>query len=203
MGSLSRNAERTSAAQLAVSRHDGSGTDGYPRLSAEFNSGKECACFLPDYCLGGGCATGGQKGCVTCHKDPKVLLSKNTGPMTLTAVAASMWNHLSMKSMQHPAIAPGEMRELVGYYWAAQFFQGSGVVARGKKVFAAKRCVGCHAGGGAGPVLSAKAGTWNGITMRHGPTMMSQIEKEHIPWPVFKAGAMDDLIAFMNSAPGK
>ncbi len=42
--------------------------------------------------------------------------------MTLTAVAASIWNHLSMKSMQHPAIAPGEMRELVGYYWAAQFF---------------------------------------------------------------------------------
>jgi cytochrome c551/c552 len=148
-----------------------------------------------------------QKGCVSCHKDPKVLLSKNTGPMTLTAVAASMWNHLSMKGMQHPAIAPGEMRELVGYYWAAQFFQGSGVAARGKKVFAAKRCVGCHAGGGAGPVLSAKAGTWNGITMvsglwRHGPTMLSQMEKEHIPWPVFKVGEMDDLIAFMNSAPG-
>ncbi len=38
---------------------------------------------------------------------------------------------------------------------------------------------------------------------RHGPTMLSQMEKEHIPWPVFKAGEMDNLIAFMNSAPGK
>lgn len=153
-----------------------------------------------------------QKGCVSCHKDPKVSLSKSLTPLTLTAVAAAMWNHASMKvnqkDIQHPKIEPEEMRELVGYYWAAQFFQGTGVAARGKKVFTAKRCATCHAGGGAGPVLSAKAGTWNGITMvsglwRHGPTMLSRMEKDHIPWPVFKVGEMDDLIAFMNSAPGK
>ncbi len=72
--------------------------------------------------------------------------------------------------------APDEMRDLLGYLWAQQFFEDSGSAAAGKRVFAAKRCASCHEGAGTAPKL-AQAGKFNGANMvsalwRHGPSML-------------------------------
>jgi mono/diheme cytochrome c family protein len=115
-----------------------------------------------------------------------------------------MWNHASFLHLEPPRLDTGQMREVLSYYWANQFFESVGDVSRGRRMFAAKRCAECHAGSGPGPVLSDKAGTWNGITMvsalwRHGPAMLNEMNGKKIPWPVFKAGEMGDLIAYINT----
>ena len=108
--------------------------------------------------------------CVQCHNAQEI----KTADLTLTGVAASMWNHASFLHTEPPRLDVDEMREVLSYAWARQFFEASGDAGRGRRVFAAKRCGECHSGAGPGPALSAKAGTYNGITMmsalwRHGP----------------------------------
>jgi mono/diheme cytochrome c family protein len=119
-----------------------------------------------------------------------------------------MWNHASLLHAEPPRLDADEIREVLSEYWARQFFESSGDAARGDRLFAAKHCVECHSGAGPGPVLTAKAGTYNGMNMvsllwRHGPTMLEQMDQKHIGWPVFKVGEMADLIAWLNEGTRK
>jgi mono/diheme cytochrome c family protein len=143
------------------------------------------------------------KGCASCHKQSTAATS-----ITLTAVAAAMWNHATFLHMEPPRFTADEMRAVLGYYWAGQFFANTGDVSRGRRLFTQRRCTECHTGSGPGPVLSDKAGTWNGITVLsalwlHGPSMEDQMKQKNIPWPTFRAGEMADVIAFINSKGGK
>jgi cytochrome c2 len=139
-----------------------------------------------------------EKGCAACHKtgEPQARL-------TLTGVAAAMWNHASLLRAEPPHIDANEMRELLSYYWAKRFFDVPGDAAHGRRVYAAKKCATCHAGAGPGPMLSAKAGSYTAITMlsslwRHGPKMLAEMKEKKIAWPQFRAGEMEDLIAALN-----
>ncbi len=139
------------------------------------------------------------RGCATCH-DPSKIAAKES---TLTSIAASMWNHASFLHNKPPRFEGDEMRSVLGYYWAGQFFGVNGSAVRGKKVFEAKRCTECHAGAGPGPKLAEQAGTFNPIRMvsviwSHGPQMKNMMEQKNIPWPTFKAGEMADMLAFLN-----
>jgi cytochrome c2 len=139
------------------------------------------------------------KGCTGCHRSAQ----STGGTLTLTGIAASMWNHASFLHLEPPRLETPEMREVLSYYWAKQFFEAKGDPSRGRRLFAAKRCTDCHSGSGPGAVLAEKAGTWNGITMvsalwRHGPAMLNQMNAKKISWPVFKTGEMADLIAHLN-----
>jgi len=139
------------------------------------------------------------KGCASCHESKPLKHSKG-----LTDVAASMWNHAPMFDMQPPRLEGNEINEVLGQRWASQFYAGTGEPAKGRKIFAAKRCVECHGPSGPGPDLHARAGDWSGITMvsalwRHGPEMLAQAQARKIPWPVLRAGEMSDLIAFLNT----
>jgi mono/diheme cytochrome c family protein len=138
------------------------------------------------------------KGCLACHKS-----AIPAGNLTLTGVAAAMWNHASLLRSEPPRLDTSEMREVVSYYWAKPFFESSGNAAKGRRIFNAKRCVECHSGAGPGPVLADKAGTWNGITMvsalwRHGPAMLNEMQRRKIAWPAFRSGEMTDLIGYLN-----
>jgi len=138
------------------------------------------------------------KGCAACHH-----ASEPPARLTLTGVAAEMWNHASLLRAEPPRIDSGEMRELLSYYWARRFFDVPGDAAHGKRVYAAKHCASCHSGAGPGPSLAAKAGSFTAINMlsalwRHGPAMLSDMKLRNISWPVFKTGEMEDLIAALN-----
>lgn len=139
------------------------------------------------------------KGCIACHKSGQT----GNSALTLTGVAAAMWNHATFLHLEPPRFETAEMRAVLSYYWARPFFENSGDALRGRRIFASKRCNDCHSGSGPGPVLTDKAGTWNGITMvsalwRHGPAMLDEMNRKRIPWPAFRAGEMADLIAALN-----
>jgi cytochrome c551/c552 len=144
------------------------------------------------------------KGCVECHKNQ----SPASGNLTLTGVAAAMWNHATMLHAEPPHLSEDEMRDMLGSWWAKQFFQGTGDPSKGKKIFAAKHCGECHSGTGPGQNLTAMNGSYNAITTvsalwRHGPAMLDEMQKKHIAWPTFKGEEMANLIAWLNEGSKK
>jgi cytochrome c2 len=143
------------------------------------------------------------RGCAGCHPSVTELAARTEG-RTLTEVAAAMWNHepiMSRAGATPVRFAPDEMRDLLGYLWAQQFFQDAGAPSAGRRVFTSKQCASCHDAGKA-PKLSG--GGFNGASMvsalwRHGPSMLSQMQKERVQWPRFEGSQMADLIAYLNT----
>lgn len=144
------------------------------------------------------------KGCAACHRTGESAITWRLTGKTLTDIAARSWDH----GLRNPAatvhLEPGEMREIVSYVWAQQFFQSSGDAERGKRAFSAKHCASCHDEGLKGaPSLARNTRDASEVTMvsalwRHGPTMLALMSERKIPWPRFNAKEMSDLIAYLN-----
>jgi len=123
----------------------------------------------------------------------------------VTDIAAAMWNHEPRMAQSPPVLDTVEMREIVSYLWAGQFFEDSGRAAAGERLFAAKHCTACHNEASSGaPALPAAGRSFTGATMvsvlwRHGPRMMDQMNAKHIAWPRFDGSQMADVIAYLNS----
>jgi cytochrome c551/c552 len=142
------------------------------------------------------------KGCSVCHQSDSSLAARIKG-RTLTEIAAAMWNHAPRMPTQPAHFESGEMRDLLSYLWARQFFEDAGDARRGKRVFTAKRCVTCH--GGTSVDAPKLTGSFTGITMasalwHHGPKMLEKMQSQGVRWPRFDGREMSDLIAYLNSA---
>jgi mono/diheme cytochrome c family protein len=144
------------------------------------------------------------RGCADCHRgglDLSALLKEQS----LTQIAVDMWNHAP--SMKPIILTQDEMRQILGYIWARQYFRGEGSAARGKMVFEQKACASCHNDPSSGaPKLTRGKEGYSAITMisvlwGHGPRMLELMEQKKISWPRFTASQMADLIAHLNSLP--
>lgn len=143
------------------------------------------------------------KGCAGCHAGKGALGAKLKG-MTLNDIAVAMWNHAPKMPANAPQLSPDEMREVVSYLWAGQFFQDSGSGTAGEKVFNSKHCASCHAGSGAAPKLAGSGKTFTGADMisalwRHGPRMLDEMKAKGVAWPRFDDDDMANLVAYLNS----
>ena len=92
---------------------------------------------------GNGAALFESKGCAKCHVG-KLDLTGRLKNATLTDIAVDMWNHAPKMTPNPPVLDRDEMRQIVTFIWARQFFQHGGNSVRGKNVFTAKKCVTCH-----------------------------------------------------------
>ena len=144
------------------------------------------------------------KGCVTCHVG-KLTLVPLLKHKTLTEIAVEMWNHQPRMASLPPTLNEGEMRDLVSYLWAQEFFVDSGDPASGKRVFAVKHCTICHSDPSSGaPKLTGIQRSYSAVTMvsalwHHGPQMLQQMAAKNIQWPHLDGREMADLIAYLNS----
>ena len=144
------------------------------------------------------------KGCSGCHTG-KLALEGLLRNQTLTDIAADMWNHQPSMKQPPPALSQEEMRQIVGYIWARQYFRGNGNVERGHKVFAEKNCAACHNDPSSGaPKLGHGKDAYSDITLvsalwEHGPRMLDLMNQKKLAWPRFTAQQMSDLIAYLNS----
>jgi mono/diheme cytochrome c family protein len=143
------------------------------------------------------------KGCADCHTG-KLSLETLLKAQTLTQIAADMWDHeANMKNP--PTLSLDEMRQILSFIWAKQYFQGEGNAVRGKRVFAEKSCATCHNDpSSAAPSLAKGKGAYSDITMvsalwEHGPQMLDSMNQRKVAWPRFTAQQMADLIAYLNS----
>jgi mono/diheme cytochrome c family protein len=145
------------------------------------------------------------KGCAGCHQSGTALGVQIKGA-TMTEIAAQMWDHapkMQAAGAKPAQFLPGEMRELLSFLWARQFFQDSGDAARGARVFASKHCADCHTTGTA-PELTAGTAVFSGPAMvaalwHHGPAMLDEMKARGIQWPRLDTADMSGLIAYLNS----
>jgi mono/diheme cytochrome c family protein len=143
------------------------------------------------------------KGCASCHAG-KLALGPLLKGMTLTDIAVEMWNHEPKMAPNPPQLTADEMREIVSYLWAAQFFAGDGSASAGERVFRSKRCSACHNDPASGaPKLTGSGRAFTAATIvsalwRHGPRMLEQMKAKGIAWPRFDGPDMANLIAYLN-----
>jgi len=153
--------------------------------------------------------------CETCHSfgnahGKKIDLLDRRAPATVVGYVAAMWNHAPAMHTKGGSVArlqPGEMSDLIAFLFSQSYFFERGDVQRGRKVFEAKNCVGCHENRrkevGA-PDLTQSFEEYSPITMtaavfRHGPTMLQAMQQNGQTWPRFDGSEMTDLIAYLNS----
>ena len=121
-----------------------------------------------------------------------------------------MWNHapLMVKSAETAPdqIRAPEMRQILSFVWASQFFSPKGDAARGKHVFESKKCESCHNNSASGaPALTPAEwhvfGGADGVRFcwSHGPTMLERMKQQNIAWPRLSPSEMTNLIAYLNS----
>ena len=145
-----------------------------------------------------------QKGCAGCHTG-SLSLENRLGDSTLNDVAVALWNHAPKMQESHPELSLTEMRAILGYVWARQFFQTRGDAERGHKVFDGKKCAVCHNDPSSdAPALSKPAQPYSSIAMvavlwQHGPNMLHRMQEKHIAWPQLSPADMVNLIAYLNS----
>ena len=142
------------------------------------------------------------KGCAGCHTG-KLALESRLHNQTLTEIAVDMWNHQPNMKNPPPNLSAAEMRQILAYIWARQYFSGGGNAAAGKKVYTDKNCAACHDSGTAPKLAKGKDGQ-SQITMvaalwNHGPRMLEMMNQKKLAWPQFTAAQMSDLIAYLNS----
>jgi mono/diheme cytochrome c family protein len=144
------------------------------------------------------------KGCAGCHTGSMALETRLRN-QTITQIAVDMWNHQASMKQPSPQLTQEEMRELLSYLWARQYFRGDGNADRGKRVFSDKSCATCHNDPSSGaPTLAKGKDAYSDITMvsalwGHGPRMLELMNQKKIAWPRFTAQQMSDLIAYLNS----
>jgi mono/diheme cytochrome c family protein len=149
------------------------------------------------------------KDCQRCHSSGTAFAGIIRG-RTLTEIAAAMWNHGPIMAGQKapPAVfQPGEMGDLLSYLWARQFLEDGRDPVLGRRVFAARRCAGCHETGAA-PALPVAGHVYSAASMiaalwHHGPAMLDRMKSQGIAWPRLDAADMSGLIAYLNRSQKK
>ena len=156
-----------------------------------------------------GLALFNSKGCAACHTGKTPLTARLKGK-TLTDIAVEMWEHAPRMPADPAPLSLAEMRDIVSYLWADQFFEDAGSPTAGARVFAAKRCATCHneassnnASTGA-PKLTGVNRTFSAaaivsVLWHHGPQMLDQMKSKGIAWPRFEGSDMANLIAYLNA----
>lgn len=147
------------------------------------------------------------KGCAACHAD-RLELASQLKNKTLTDIAVEMWNHEPRMIPDPPQLSIEEMRDLVSYLWAGEFFRDSGSPSVGERLFTSKHCATCHNDASSGArVLTGTGQSFTGATMvsalwHHGPHMLDQMKGKGIAWPQFDAQEVSDVIAYLNAKNG-
>src|SRR5262245_1955538 len=168
-----------------------------------------------------------EKRCIVCHKyqgsggaiGPDLdHLVQFRSPI---AVASAMWNHgpqmaekMKENGIERPTFTADELRDLIAYLAPASGAQRNSVYAllgrpeAGRHLFAEKRCVECHAVGGAGgrigPDLVERgvrqspmefaATIWNKV-----PAMAEAMKSQAITVPQPSPAEMADIVAYLHS----
>lgn len=141
--------------------------------------------------------------CAVCHQGT-LTLEKRLANQTLTDVAAAMWNH-APAMMNGPLLGPTEMRRVVAYVWERQYMGPAGDVAKGRAVFAEKRCASCHEGPHAVAIARGERVLTPlkivSVVWVHGAPMLKESENGGATWPTLSPEDVADLVAYLNTQP--
>ncbi|HEU5319783.1 MAG TPA: c-type cytochrome [Methylomirabilota bacterium] len=171
----------------------------------------------------------GAKGCGGCHAvggrggtvGPPLDAFKRANSPVL--VVAAMWNHgpkmgeaMARTGTPRPTLDGKEMLDLIAYVVSAATPAGGdtqqvvpGTPARGRALFADKKCATCHAVGGKGPRIGPDLGSaghhvsltefaarmWN-----HAPAMTAKMKERKLEVPTLTGQDMADVLAYLYTS---
>ena len=161
--------------------------------------------------------------CIECHSFQGVggtaapdLGRRSAREYTPERLAAVMWNHapamwqtMVQKGIAIPALNQEEAADLYAYFYSVRYFERPGDAARGKAVFATKRCSQCHAlraGEPGGPAVSnwkavSDPIAWAREMWNHSQVMLQQMQHARISWPNLTAQELVDLLVYLQNLP--
>lgn len=164
-----------------------------------------------------------EQNCIVCHsvggrggKSAPDLGTRIGRGYTPSIMASLMWNHapvmwqaMEKQGIAQPRLSNADAANLFAYFWAGRFFDRPGDAGRGKQVFAAKGCAGCHAANapGIGPPITA----WNVISdpialsaamWNHMRAMHQAASSKSLRWPSLVPQEMSDVVVYIQTLPG-
>lgn len=161
-----------------------------------------------------------ERGCLRCHS-----IWGNGGTLgpdfaivgagrSMQQLAGLFWNHtprmietVRSRGFPWPTFTETQLADLISYVYYVKLFDEPGDAELGERWFNDKRCVQCHAVGGAGgqvgrsldgyaryiaPLMLAE-GMWN-----HGPAMQARQTARGVPIPTFVGREMADIQAYIR-----
>lgn len=164
-----------------------------------------------------------EQNCIVCHsingqggKSAPDLGKRIGRGYTPSTMASLMWNHapvmwqaMEKQGVARPELSNADAANLFAYFWADRFFDRPGDAGRGKQVFAAKGCAGCHAVStpGIGPPITAwdvisdpialSAAMWNHMSAMH-----QAARTKSLKWPSLTPREMTDVVVYVQTLPG-
>jgi cytochrome c2 len=124
-----------------------------------------------------------------------------------------MWTEMALDGRERPELTAQDVRDVYAFLYSVRYFEPSGDVERGRRVFAEKQCHRCHAlvrvdGGGIGPAVP----DWPSLTdpvlfleamWNHGAAMREETQADRIPWPALTVRELADLLAYVYNLPDR
>jgi mono/diheme cytochrome c family protein len=167
------------------------------------------------------------QGCVQCHAlngvgptiGPDLGLVADRG-FTPAALAATMWNHApdmwietKLRSVARPSMDEQQAADLFAFFYSLRFFEQPGDAARGKSLFASKKCADCH--GINEPLSVARTvkpvAEWTAATdplelietmWNHSAAMRDEMARRNIRLPQLTGQDLADLLVYTRRASG-
>jgi len=161
--------------------------------------------------------------CVSCHsingkggKSAPDLGKRSGRAFTPTGMAGLIWNHapqmwaaMESQKMARPKLTEEQSADLFAFFYSARFFEGPGDAARGKQLFAAKRCADCHglsSSPGAAPPVSAWESLSDPVALaqqmwNHSPQMKQALASKKIEWPRLTTQELTDILVYLQNLP--
>lgn len=162
--------------------------------------------------------------CIACHsvrgeggKSAPDLGRRVARDFTPQDMAALLWNHAPAmwtatagRGYRRPMLTEQQAADLFAYFYAARYMERPGDAARGKQLFAARRCAGCHGissdipGGGPAvakwpsldePIALANA-MWN-----HAAGMRRAAATRSIALPHLTSQELGDILVYLQNLP--
>lgn len=164
-----------------------------------------------------------EQNCVTCHRvngqggTSAPDLGKRTGrAYTPAEMAGLMWNHapamwtaIEQAGIARPKLTSDRAADLFAFFYAARYFEQRGDAGRGRQLFAAKGCNGCHAADGAsskGPAVSGWQSILDPIEFathlwNHGAAMRKAMAAQKVSWPALSGQDLTDMAVYVQNLP--
>ncbi len=162
--------------------------------------------------------------CIECHSFQTIggigapdLARRSAREYTPNRLAAVMWNHapamwraMAQKDIAVPALGEREAADLYAYFYSVRYFDRPGDAARGKALFASKRCGQCHALRVGQPTLGPAVESWQAVSdpvawaqqmWNHAEVMLRKMRQARISWPDLTAQQWVDLLVYLQNLP--
>lgn len=124
--------------------------------------------------------------------------------------APAMWSAAQKAGMAQPALTAQQAADLFAYFFAARYFERPGDAARGRKLFTARGCAGCHAVPDGGAAAGPSVEQWESIAdpielsrlmWNHAPAMRAAMGARKLPIPLLSAAEFNDITVYLQGLP--